>query len=562
MTDGDDASNDTGERRATVIELVPAAWPRTAAPAPTDLLGLLTSIESLVDLVCTQDPAAAPGTLAAEASARTVALLDRLHAQRLGWLGRVEAEGAWRADTFRSFAHWVAWKERRGLPVARREVLAAARLRDDLPATLRAARAGRLSAPQVDVLARTLPTSDSRRDALATLHAQVGGTVDVTDPGPGEDRGSDAGEGCDVGTHSDAGATDDAGAADVPAAGETASDRLTSLEDRLHAPGCTADTGLCSCPRQVVTGEQVMLGLAERFDLRDLGSAARRFAHVADPESDERGYRLAQDREHLDLSRTTGGYHVAGFLTEEHGQELSTALAAIVGVPSAHDGLRPTQRRAIALAGLARRLLDDGGLGTGASVRPHVTVLVPWKDFEALAQRTGPHGGTGFGSRSAMSRRTTSVPPSAEDVRSELCSPGPTWLDGTGPVPRQVLERIAADCTVTRVVFGPDSEVLDVGRAQRTFTGARRKAVIARDRTWAWTGCDAPPQISEVHHARVHWADGGPTATDNAALLCWFHHQHVDRRRVAMTWRGGWHFDEPGSYDAPTAAPEPRARTR
>ena len=492
---------------------------------PRDVLGLLSAIETLVDLLCAQDPASAPGSLAAEASARTAALLDRLGAQRLRWLGTVEAEGAWRADTLRSFAHWVAWREGRGLPVARREVLAAGRLRDDLPATLRAARAGRLTTPQVDVLVRTLPTSDARRAALGELHAQTGGSGATT--------------------------TDEPGAA--PADG---TDR-SSLEDHLHAPGCTADTGTCSCPRQVVTGEQVMLGLAARFELRDLSTAARRFAHVADPEADDRGYRHAHEREHLDLSRTVGGYHVAGFLTEEHGQEVSTALAAIIGVPAAGDGLRPTQRRALALAGLARRALDSGTLGSGSAVRPHLSVLVPWRDFVSLAERTGADEAGAPSTGRARSSTT-----SADDLRADLCSPGPTWLDGTGPVPRQVLGRIAADSSVTRVVFGPDSAVLDVGRSRRTVTGAMRAAVVARDRTCTWPGCDAPPQVSEVHHAVVHWADGGGTSTDNAALLCWFHHRHVDGRRIAMTWRGGWHFDDPGSYDAPrTTTPEPRART-
>lgn len=510
----------------------------------TDALGLLTSIETLVERLCSLDPAAAPGSLAAEASARTVAILDRLGAQRLGWLGRVESEGAWMAETMRSFAHWVAWKEGRGLPVARREVLAAARLRDDLPATLRAARAGRLRGPQVDVLVRTLPTSDARREALAALHPQ-------------DDAHLGTQFQLSVATQDFTTQNDSTALSLLP----------SSLEDHLHARGCTADAGRCTCPRQVVSGEQVMLGLAERFDLRDLGSAARRFAHVVDPDADERGYRRAQDREHLDLSRTLGGYHVAGFLTEEHGQELSTALSALIGVPPADDGLRPTQRRALALAGLARRALDSGDLGRGSAVRPHLTVLVPWQDFEALGARAGTahpgtthpgtaHPGTAHPGTLAHGRT------SAESLRTELCSPGPRWLDGTGPVPREVLERIAADCSVTRVVFGPDSEVLDVGRAQRTFTAARRKAVIARDRTCVWPGCDAPPQISEVHHAKVHWADGGPTSTDNAALLCWFHHRHVDQSRITMTWRGGWHFGEPGFYDAPPVPePVPRART-
>jgi protocatechuate 3,4-dioxygenase beta subunit len=41
----------------------------------------------------------------------------------------------------------------------------------------------------------------------------------------------------------------------------------------------------------------------------------------------------------------------------------------------------------------------------------------------------------------------------------------------------------------------------------------------------------------------------GRTSTDNAALLCWYHHDHVDTRRIAMTSTDGhWHFDTPGSY--------------
>src|SRR5690606_20491227 len=88
-----------------------------------------------------------------------------------------------------------------------------------------------------------------------------------------------------------------------------------------------------------------------------------------------------------------------------------------------------------------------------------------------------------------------------------------------------------------------------VGRAQRTFTGPRRKAIIARDRHCVWPGCDEPPERAQIHHARVHWADGGRTSTDNAALLCWHHHDHVDARRIAMSFIDGrWHFGEPGSY--------------
>ena len=426
---------------------------RTRHSLPTDLLGQIALLEQLAELIASHFADDGPAALAAEASRRTVAVLDRLGAQRLAWLGRVEADGLWRADTVRGFSYWLAWREMRSLAVARREALAAARLRDHLPATLRSARAGNLTSPQVEVLCRTVPTSNERCEALARSHPQA----DAHAQGQADELA--AGEGADE-------------SVPVPWVRPRARFILRGRPGAVHVR-----------ERASITGEQAMLGVAARFDLRNLGKAARRFAQVTDPEADERGYRHAQDREHLDLSRTLGGYHLVGFLTEEHGQMLSTALDAAIGVPSKDDGLRPTQRRAFALAGVAGSFLDRGEAGgAGAGVRPHLTVLVPWRDFLGLTGHGAPKRGADKRSVDESGIDESGVAErSAEDVVAELLSPGPTWLDGSGPVPRQVLETIAADCVVTRVVFGPDSEVLDVGGSQRTFTSARRKAVVARD---------------------------------------------------------------------------------
>jgi hypothetical protein len=91
---------------------------------------------------------------------------------------------------------------------------------------------------------------------------------------------------------------------------------------------------------------------------------------------------------------------------------------------------------------------------------------------------------------------------------------------------------------VTRIVFGSDGAVLDVGRAQRTVSGQMRRAVIARDGHCVFPGCDQPPSRCEVHHAVTHWADGGGTSVSNSALLCWFHHRLVDARGISMHWAG------------------------
>ena len=104
--------------------------------------------------------------------------------------------------------------------------------------------------------------------------------------------------------------------------------------------------------------------------------------------------------------------------------------------------------------------------------------------------------------------------------------------------PRALLRRLACHSAVTRIVFGPDGAVLDVGRAQRTVSGQMRRAVIARDQHCVYPGCDQPPSRCEVHHAITHWADGGDTSVTNSALLCWYHHQLVDTKNITMHWTG------------------------
>lgn len=167
-------------------------------------------------------------------------------------------------------------------------------------------------------------------------------------------------------------------------------------------------------------------------------------------------------------------------------------------------------------------------------------MTVSWTELQEVVGATAERG---------VAARLSAGTATASELAALIDTPESSWGGGRGPVPRSVLRQIAADCELTRVVFGPDSQAIDVGRTQRTFTGPRRRAVIARDKHCVWPGCQAPPEHGQIHHARLHWADGGVTATDNAALLCWFHHDYVDRRRIAMSFADGrWQFGEIGSY--------------
>jgi hypothetical protein len=88
------------------------------------------------------------------------------------------------------------------------------------------------------------------------------------------------------------------------------------------------------------------------------------------------------------------------------------------------------------------------------------------------------------------------------------------------------VRRLACSAGILPAVLGSQSEVLDLGRQQRLFTGATRRALILRDRGCAFPGCDRPPSWCDGHHL-VHWTDGGETNVDNGALLCRRHHRIV-----------------------------------
>jgi len=84
--------------------------------------------------------------------------------------------------------------------------------------------------------------------------------------------------------------------------------------------------------------------------------------------------------------------------------------------------------------------------------------------------------------------------------------------------------RIACDSSMYRLVFGPRSEILDIGPLTRDWTVAQRRAVEARDGHCRGPSCDRPAAWCDIHHVAWWTRDEGPTATDNGLLLC--HHCH------------------------------------
>jgi len=206
--------------------------------------------------------------------------------------------------------------------------------------------------------------------------------------------------------------------------------------------------------------------------------------------------RLARLRERRSLTvcpMPSGMVRLAGELDPETGEPVVAALRAMVdagfrGPGSVGDGRTSGQRYADALSELAERYLSSRDRPSVAGERPTVTVTI---DADALARTRG------------VGR-----------------------LDHAGVVPARVARMLACDAGIQRVVLGPSSEPLDVGRRTPVVPPAMRRALIARDGGCRFPGCDRPPSWADAHHAR-HWADGGATAIANLVLLCREHHRLI-----------------------------------
>ncbi|WP_082123883.1 DUF222 domain-containing protein, partial [Arthrobacter sp. YC-RL1] len=98
--------------------------------------------------------------------------------------------------------------------------------------------------------------------------------------------------------------------------------------------------------------------------------------------------------------------------------------------------------------------------------------------------------------------------------------------------------RLMCEGAIYRVIFGPDGQPLDVGRSQRFFTEAIKRAALARDRGCIVPGCTAPPEMLECHHDDW-WEHGGKTSCRNASCLCRRHHLAIHAGLLTLVKIGG-----------------------
>ena len=281
----------------------------------------------------------------------------------------------------------------------------------------------------------------------------------------------------------------------------------------LAAHACDSDVRRDALPGP--DGGEALLLTHTGFSVGDFTTITRRWAAQVDPDAEDAAHRARRSAYEVFVADTLDGGDLAGRLSPEATHTLSAALKAITGVPAAGDRRTPGQRTHDALATLAAMALAGGTLGQSASVPPSLVVHV---NVETLTAST-----------TSGLRVASAGCPDGSRIG------GPAWWQANGhPVPRNVLEKIACDARVSRIVLGPGSVVLDLGRARRTFTRAQRRGLDARDGGCRRPGCNAPPQLSQGHHL-IHWMRGGATSVSNGLLLCWACHDWVHAYDISIT---------------------------
>jgi hypothetical protein len=266
-------------------------------------------------------------------------------------------------------------------------------------------------------------------------------------------------------------------------------------EEQASAVARASRTGRLGEPQQV---ESELLEIARAETPERLNQEIRRREQQADRNALLRDENAAHRRRRANsYRRDDGTWDLNANLDPVNGEIVDTAINAFTqpdpaGTP---EELRRTreQRFADGLVAMAQAALASGEAQQDGGIRPHLSVHVP---IEAFVDR---------GSVLAQTEAGTLISPEA-------------------------LERLGCDSCLSRIVTSGTSQVLDVGRSTRSWSGPQRRAVVARDVTCRWPGCTMPASRTIVHHVRF-WSNGGDTSVDNGVLLCHHHHRQVHEGR-------------------------------
>lgn len=275
---------------------------------------------------------------------------------------------------------------------------------------------------------------------------------------------------------------------DAVANGEIGYAHLSVIAGMLSALGESVD--------EVAFDETEVLEQAKTVTPGRLWYFCNRVKHAIKPDLVATEQRISAEERWLKFApQEDGSVFLTGQLDPIGAAAVRTGIEALARPTGESDNRCLQRRQGDALVELSTLGLDSGRLPHVASQRPHLQVTTTLETLRGLEGA-----------------------PAAD-------------MEFSSPISTLTVQRLACDAAISRVVFGPDSIVVDAGRARRVVSPATRRALNARDKTCQWPGCERTASQSAAHHL-VHWVEGGATDLKNMILLCHRHHWLVHE--------GGW----------------------
>jgi hypothetical protein len=209
------------------------------------------------------------------------------------------------------------------------------------------------------------------------------------------------------------------------------------------------------------------------------------------------------------------------------------------------QGTEPDEKSDAEQRYISRRELDSGFVEISARLHPEEAAAV-WAALDRMVKerfRNGsqPQASRGLGRVDALvalaqevlrgdspnrSPIELVVTTDADALRDPVNAAEPigTTSDGTC-VSAETVRRLSCDCGVVHVAEDAHGRTVSVGRKTRSIPTSLKRALLRRDQTCRFPGCDNRLFV-EGHHIQ-HWANGGDTSLLNLCLVCSRHHRFV-----------------------------------
>jgi hypothetical protein len=240
--------------------------------------------------------------------------------------------------------------------------------------------------------------------------------------------------------------------------------------------------------------EERLLRMAETKSPHQFARDCGHARHAADARRFAEDERDAATRRFFEIRRegnADDGVWVRGYFDPAGAAILEAAIKPLSEKRGADDHRAVGQRQGDGVVEMCMYTLNSGGQGATHRQVPHLQVTTT---LETLLALPGAPAGE---------------------------------INGGPLVSSATVRSIACSANVRRILMGPKSEVLNVGRTRRVPTVAQRIAVEARDRGCVWPGCDRRGAWTQIHHTDEWMSHEGQTNLSRLRLLCTTHHDWI-----------------------------------